>query len=100
MLERFGIISDIFATAGIFVVFVAGAIEENIEDYHWRRRLTREQLEEAEQERLHEMNIWWGLAGPWETAENQHRAELTKLERDEMIAEWISVTEVSLQSAT
>jgi hypothetical protein len=58
MLERFGIISDIFATAGMFVVFVAGAIEENIEDYHWRRRLTREQLEEAEQERLHEMNIW------------------------------------------
>lgn len=29
----------------------------------------------------------------WEIAENLHRAELTKLERDEQIAEWIRLTE-------
>jgi hypothetical protein len=29
----------------------------------------------------------------WEIAENLHRAELTKLERDENIAEWIKITE-------
>jgi hypothetical protein len=29
----------------------------------------------------------------WENAENLHRAELTKLERDENIAEWIRITE-------
>lgn len=29
----------------------------------------------------------------WEIAENLHRAELTKLERDEQIAEWIKITE-------
>jgi hypothetical protein len=58
MPERLSIISDILVTAGTFAVFVAGAIEANIEDYHWRRRLTREQLEELEEERRHEMNIW------------------------------------------
>lgn len=36
----------------------------------------------------------------WEIAENLHRAELTKLERDENIAEWIKITErVSVQHA-
>src|ERR1700738_4382491 len=36
----------------------------------------------------------------WEIAENLHRSELTKLERDENIAEWIKITErVSVQSA-
>lgn len=36
----------------------------------------------------------------WEIAENLHRAELTKLERDDNIAEWIKITErVSVQSA-
>jgi ParB-like nuclease domain len=36
----------------------------------------------------------------WEIAENLHRAELTKLERDENIAEWIKITEgVSAQVA-
>lgn len=41
-------------------------------------------------------------ARKWEIAENLHRAELTKLERDEQIAEWIRITEaeVSLQFAT
>jgi ParB-like chromosome segregation protein Spo0J len=29
----------------------------------------------------------------WEIAENLHRAELTKLERDEQVAEWIKITE-------
>jgi ParB family chromosome partitioning protein len=29
----------------------------------------------------------------WEIAENLHRAELTKLERDEQIAEWIKIVE-------
>jgi hypothetical protein len=29
----------------------------------------------------------------WEIAENLHRAELTKLERDENIAEWIKITD-------
>jgi ParB-like chromosome segregation protein Spo0J len=29
----------------------------------------------------------------WEIAENLHRAELSKLERDEQIAEWIKITE-------
>lgn len=37
----------------------------------------------------------------WEIAENLHRAELTKLERDEQVAEWITLAEtISLQSAT
>lgn len=37
----------------------------------------------------------------WEIAENLHRAELSKLDRDDNIAEWIKITErVSLQSAT
>jgi ParB/RepB/Spo0J family partition protein len=37
----------------------------------------------------------------WEIAENLHRAELTKLERDEQIAEWIKLTElISSQIAT
>lgn len=37
----------------------------------------------------------------WEIAENLHRADLTKLERDEQIAEWIRITEkLSLQVAT
>jgi ParB-like chromosome segregation protein Spo0J len=36
----------------------------------------------------------------WEIAENLHRAELTKLERDENLAEWIRITErVSAQVA-
>jgi hypothetical protein len=36
----------------------------------------------------------------WEIAENLHRSELTKLERDEQIAEWIKITErLSVQSA-
>jgi ParB/RepB/Spo0J family partition protein len=36
----------------------------------------------------------------WEIAENLHRAELTKLERDENIAEWVKITErVSSQPA-
>lgn len=36
----------------------------------------------------------------WEIAENLHRAELTKLERDDNIAEWIKITErVSSQVA-
>jgi ParB-like chromosome segregation protein Spo0J len=36
----------------------------------------------------------------WEISENLHRTELTKLERDENIAEWIKITErVSVQSA-
>jgi ParB family transcriptional regulator, chromosome partitioning protein len=34
----------------------------------------------------------------WEIAENLHRAELTKLERDDNIAEWIKITErISVQ---
>lgn len=32
-------------------------------------------------------------ARKWEIAENLHRAELTKLERDEQIAEWIRLTD-------
>lgn len=37
----------------------------------------------------------------WEIAENLHRAELTKLERDDNIAEWIKITEkLSSQVAT
>ncbi len=36
----------------------------------------------------------------WEIAENLHRAELTKLERDDNIAEWIKITDrISVQSA-
>jgi ParB/RepB/Spo0J family partition protein len=36
----------------------------------------------------------------WEIAENLHRAELSKLERDEQVAEWIKITErISVQSA-
>jgi ParB family chromosome partitioning protein len=31
----------------------------------------------------------------WEIAENLHRAELTKLQRDERMAEWIRLTDVS-----
>lgn len=40
-------------------------------------------------------------ARKWEIAENLHRAELTKLERDEQIAEWIRITEAEkpVQSA-
>lgn len=37
-------------------------------------------------------------ARKWEIAENLHRADLTKIERDEMVAEWIRLTEVSGQS--
>lgn len=40
-----------------------------------------------------------GEARKWEIAENLHRADLTKLERDGMVAEWIRLTEVSSQSA-
>lgn len=36
----------------------------------------------------------------WEIAENLHRAELSKLERDENIAEWIKITDKLSQSAT
>jgi ParB-like chromosome segregation protein Spo0J len=37
----------------------------------------------------------------WEIAENLHRSELTKLERDDNIAEWIKITErISSQLAT
>ncbi len=37
----------------------------------------------------------------WEIAENLHRSELTKLERDEQVAEWIKITErISFQSET
>lgn len=39
-----------------------------------------------------------GEARKWEIAENLHRADLTKIERDEMVAEWIRLTEVSPQS--
>lgn len=35
----------------------------------------------------------------WEIAENLHRAELTKLERDEQVAEWIKITEKLAQTA-
>jgi ParB/RepB/Spo0J family partition protein len=35
----------------------------------------------------------------WEIAENLHRSDLTKLERDEQVAEWIKITErISRQS--
>lgn len=34
----------------------------------------------------------------WEIAENLHRAELTKLERDDNIAEWIKITERASKS--
>lgn len=40
-----------------------------------------------------------GEARKWEIAENLHRADLSKIERDEMIAEWIKLTEQSAQSA-
>jgi ParB/RepB/Spo0J family partition protein len=33
----------------------------------------------------------------WEIAENLHRADLTKLERDEQVAEWIKITEEDLK---
>jgi ParB-like chromosome segregation protein Spo0J len=37
----------------------------------------------------------------WEISENLHRADLSKLERDEQIAEWIEITErLASQSAT
>jgi uncharacterized ParB-like nuclease family protein len=39
-----------------------------------------------------------GDARKWEIAENLHRADLSKLERDELVAEWINLTEVSSQS--
>lgn len=36
----------------------------------------------------------------WEISENLHRADLSKLERDEQVAEWIKITErISVQSA-
>ena len=37
----------------------------------------------------------------WEIAENLHRAELSKLERDDNVAEWIKITDrLASQSAT
>jgi uncharacterized ParB-like nuclease family protein len=37
----------------------------------------------------------------WEIAENLHRADLSKLERDEQVAEWIKITDrISVQSET
>lgn len=41
-------------------------------------------------------------ARKWEIAENLHRAELTRLERDELVAEWVKLTEeeVSTQSVS
>lgn len=51
----------------------------------------------------------WGLsdrsrddeARMWEIAENLHRADLTVLERDEHIAEWVRLSDVqSSQAAT
>lgn len=35
----------------------------------------------------------------WEIAENLHRADLTKLERDENVAEWVKLTEEKQHSA-
>lgn len=31
----------------------------------------------------------------WEIAEKLHRAELSKIERDELVAEWINITDAS-----
>lgn len=39
------------------------------------------------------------VARRWEIAENLHRAELTKLERTEQIAEWINLTEKAAKEA-
>ncbi len=39
------------------------------------------------------------LARMWEIAENLHRAELTVLERDEQIAEWVRLSDKHAQSA-
>lgn len=38
-------------------------------------------------------------ARQWEIAENLHRAELTVLERDEHVAEWIKIEEVKIKEA-
>ena len=39
-----------------------------------------------------------GDARKWEIAENLHRSDLTKLERDEQVAEWIKITEEEVLS--
>lgn len=39
------------------------------------------------------------VARKWEISENLHRADLTKLERDEQAAEWIRLTEVQAAEA-
>lgn len=49
-------------------------------------------------ERIDCMLVEWDAdeARRWEIAENLHRAELTVLQRDEQIAEWIRLTEAKL----
>lgn len=54
--------------------------------------------EKLGRERIECVVVKWGEdeARLWEIAENLHRADLTRLERDEQIAEWIAIKESAI----
>jgi hypothetical protein len=58
MPERFAIVSGILDVFVMWALVVVSAIHANIEDYYYRRTLTREQLEDYFETSRHEMNIW------------------------------------------
>jgi hypothetical protein len=58
MPERFAIVSGILDVFVMCALLVVSAIHANIEDYYYRRTLTREQLDDHFEAIQNEMNIW------------------------------------------
>jgi hypothetical protein len=58
MPERFAVVSGILDVFVMFALLVVSAIHTNIEDYHYRKTLTSEQLEDHLETIRREMNIW------------------------------------------
>src|ERR1700748_1316106 len=58
MPERFAIVSGILDVFVMCALLVVSAIHANIEDYYYRRTLTREQLDDHFEAIRNEMNIW------------------------------------------
>jgi hypothetical protein len=58
MPDRSAIDFAILSVIGMFALSIVVAIEANIEDYRYRKTLTRDQLERHLEANRREMNIW------------------------------------------
>ena len=58
MPERVAIVEAILDVGVMFALLIVGAIHANIEDYRYRKTLTRQQLEGHLKANRREMSIW------------------------------------------